>query len=480
MKESTNQDVGHLLLGPTEISLDEFSEQSRILLSEGDLEGLKQCVKSFVYCVSGEQKLKRETIFGFVLYENLSIEEIQLRWLDAVEQLERISIGTCVENPNLAYPNGQTDNIFCNHSPTAGAIDNGPLTDESQTEGEGCALVPKKHLETRFFNKNNFLHPNKDEVMRVENMNVITEIPDTFPFNYEMEMVLFGFFNILSSTGFNNHFIDIGHGYFPGSIGKKIFFIPLKRQRDLFDSIGMIERKPGVFSREEQVKQAFTDLMTYQHPVFHKRPTGETTQDGRAIFNCIVSPEPLFRLFKFSRMVDSDHIQPAILERHPNGGWKLRGNLRNSVVMLNPTFWPEGIVRKPRRIDSLLFRKIEDSIKRQCRREQKRYWRKDATYFRIFYYLLYAGGRFEENEETISSKSEHELWEVLKRLGLWEVYTKNEQYALTVLNRACRICKDLGYLLDFEWQTARKDSKKKLVMRRNLEKFPHIRQRRTH
>ena len=63
MKESTNQDVGHFLLEPLEISLEEFSEQSRILLSEGDLEGLKQCVKSFVYCVSGEQKLKRETIF---------------------------------------------------------------------------------------------------------------------------------------------------------------------------------------------------------------------------------------------------------------------------------------------------------------------------------------------------------------------------------------------------------------------------------
>lgn len=348
---------------------------------------------------------------------------------------------------------------------------------QRSTEEDKFAKIPKQHLLTRFQTKDELLNSNRDEEIRFENERVVTEIPDTFPFSYQMEMVLFGIFNLLTECGFNEVLVDRGHGYFPGSISKKIFLIPIRKQRDIFDAIGMKEKKPGVFANEQEVKKAFADLITYQHPIFHKRISGETTEDGKVIVYCVVSSEPLFRLFQFNRIFDEDHIQPAILERNPGGGWKLRGSLKKSLIMLNPTFWPEGIATRPKKLDSSLYKKIEESIKKLSRIEQKRYWRRDPVYFRFAYYLSKHGGKYEKNEDgRIFYKSEHEFWALLKRLGLWERYIKNEKDALTVLERTFEIYVDIGYVHNYEWQEAKRASKKKLVMRRNLERFPHLRQ----
>ena len=346
----------------------------------------------------------------------------------------------------------------------------------AQEERVEIALIPKKYLATRFFDKDKPVPLGRNEVARFENERV--EIPDTFPFSYEMEMVLLGFFNLLTKSGFSSTLLDRGRGYFPGSINKKIFFIPIRRQRELFEAIGMTERKPGSFNNEEAVKMAFRDLVAYQHPVIHKRDTDETTEDGKTIIAVIINYEPLFSLYKYDRIVDEDRLRSTAWERNPNGGWKLKGNLKNSIVMLNPTFWPQRIAVSYRMLDSSLYRKIEESRRRLSGAEGKRYWRKEPCFFVLAYYLLKQGGKYKESrlDGKIYYEVERELWGLLKKLGLWRRYRQDENAALNALKRALSIYLDMGYLLSCEWLEANRGSKKKLRMVYNLEKFPHLQQ----
>lgn len=347
---------------------------------------------------------------------------------------------------------------------------------DTQEERAEIALIPKKHLATRFFDKDKPIPLGRNEVVRFENERV--EIPDTFPFSYEMEMVLLGFFNLLTKSGFSSTLVDRGNGYFPGSIGKKIFFIPIRRQMELFEAIGMIERKPGSFYNEEAVKMAFGDLVAYQHPVIHKRDTDETTEDGKKIIDVIINHEHLFSLYKCGRIVDEDRLRSTAWERNPNGGWKIKGNLKNSIVMLNPTFWPQRIAVSCRIIDSSLYRKIEESRRRLSEADGKRYWRKEPCFFTLVYYLLKQGGKYKESrlDGKIYYEVERELWRLLKKLGLWERYRQDKNAALTALKRALSISLDMGYLLRCQWLEANRGSKKKLRMGYNLEKFPHLQQ----
>lgn len=347
---------------------------------------------------------------------------------------------------------------------------------DTQEERAEIALIPKKHLATRFFDKDKPVPLGRNEVVRFENERV--EISDAFPFSYEMEMVLLGFFNLLTKSGFSSTLLDRGRGYFPGSINKKIFCIPIRRQRELFEAIGMTERKPGSFNNEEAVKMAFRDLVMYQHPVIHKRDIGETTEDGKTIIDVIINYELLFCLYKYDRIVDEDHLRATAWERNPNGGWKLKGNLKNSIVMLNPTFWPKGIESTYRSLDSSLYRKIEESRRRLSSAEGKRYWKKEPCFFVFAYYLLKQGGKYKESrlDGKIYYEIERELWGLLKKLGLWGRYRQDENAALNALKRALKIYLDMGYLLRCEWLEANRGSKKKLRMVYNLEKFPHLQQ----
>ena len=345
------------------------------------------------------------------------------------------------------------------------------------TEEDKFVKIPKAIQEARFNSKDKLFPTKGNEIFKFENNEVIKDIPDTFPFSFDMEMVLLGFFNLLSSSGFNNSLVDRGHGYFPGSRGKNIFFIPIRRQRDLFDAIGMRERKPGVFVNEQKVKKAFEDLMTYQHPVLHKRDTGETTEDEKAIIECIISFEPLFRLFQYERIVDESSFRRAVLERNPNGGWRFRGTVKNSIIMLNPTFWPEEIVRKSRKLESSLYKKIEESRMRLSNAEGKRYWKKEQVFISFVYYLLRQGGRYKKNQQgEIFYEIEREIEGLIRKLGLLERYKHNEKNAFLVLERALEIYKDIGYIHSYECMESKRGSNIKLRIRLNLEKFPHLQQ----
>lgn len=347
---------------------------------------------------------------------------------------------------------------------------------DTQEDRVEITLIPKKHLATRFFDKDKPVPLGRNEIARFEDERV--EIPDTFPFSYEMEMVLLGFFNLLTKSGFSSTLLDRGRGYFPGSINKKIFFIPIRRQRELFEAIGMIERKPGSFYNEEAVKMAFGDLVMYQHPVIHKRDTGETTEDGKKIIDVIVNYEHLFSLYKYGRIVDENSLRSTAWERNQNGGWKLKGNMKNSIVMLNPTFWPQRIAVSCRILDSSLYRKIEESRRRLSEADGKRYWRKEPCFFTLAYYLLRQGGKYKESrlDGKIYYEIVRELWGLLKKLGLWRKYRQDENAALNALKRALSIYIDMHYLLRCEWLEANRGSKKKLRMVYNLEKFPHLQQ----
>lgn len=537
-REEEGLDWNNVFTSIPHITWKEFERKAVKLAYSRDIVGLRKLQEAFIHCLSVHQKIekkRREELTGFIQKRDLdclSREELTEKIKRAVELNESPSFMSTeekrieserlwvefhkefkktkslkeaeeiagkydtIDREKKLDPTGShtrflgsvyehADEMFpYEKGEYAPPVRKPPIALEREKEDEQdtqedrveITLIPKKHLATRFFDKDKPVPLGRNEVVRFENERV--EIPDTFPFSYAMEMVLLGFFNLLTKSGFSSTLLDRGRGYFPGSIGKKIFSIPIRRQSELFEAIGMVERKPGSFYNEEAVKMAFGDLLAYKHPVIHKRDTGVTTEDGKKIIDVIINHEPLFCLYKYDRIVDEDRLRSTAWERNPNGGWKTKGNLKNSIVMLNPTFWPKGIESSYRSLDSSLYRKIEESRRRLSGADGKRYWRKEPCFFVLAYYLLKQGGKYKESrlDGRIYYEIERELWGLLKKIGLWERYKHDKSNALTALERALRIYLDMDYLLIYEWLEANRKSKKKLRMVYNLEKFPHLQQ----
>jgi hypothetical protein len=444
----------------TELTEEEFEKMLISLIESAEDIELRELARRFLFDAADSDELwKERTEFLHCLFQedrDLSPDDLKIRIEQASSQQGVFNTPASQSNAEIApEPEGRSSQI--------------------EIRERGNCMVPRKHLKMRFGYKDEIFSLRANQALGYWNGDLAAEIPDTFPFSYEMEMTLLGIFNLLQDQNYGYHFVDRGHGYFPASIGKKIFFVNLRRQKDLFEAIGMVERRPSVYAGEEKVKQAFSDLITYQHPVIHKRTTGEVNEEGKEIVECVASNELLFRLFQYDRLINESSFRPAVLRRDGRGGWKLRGSLKKSVIMLNPTFWPADITKKPRLIESSLYSRIEESRKRLSRAEGKRYWKKDPLFFRFGYYLLHLGGsRTYTSTGRPASGCSSELWTMLKKLGLWERYGEDEGATMVLLDRACQIYKDMGYLHEYEWRPARRHSKRKLRLVRNLEKFPHM------
>lgn len=457
----------------------QFGYFCKPFIEKGNVEVVRRLTKSFQELDLGKRENEElKELLEFVFrrdFENKTPEEMNLLFREARKKDKaRIEKRKRKKRRNVEdvyykdeQPIVQRMRSYINVESENNAID----AIESE---ERFLMIPKKNLMTRFSTKES-LTPNHNEIIKDSNGQISIEIPETFPFSYEMEMVYFGFFNLLSSCGYGYSFVDNERGYFPGSNGKNIFFIPIKHLKDIYEAIGMKKKASRNYQGERAVKQAFEDLLLYKHPIEIRRR--RITKDGDVFLERIVDSENLFHLLRYDTVASEEDFYPATLRRKSKGGWELEGKLKGLIILLNPRFFPKGIVRGLRELDSNLYKQIEKSRRKLSREDGKRYWKKEQAFLSFAYYLLAQGGKYKKSRGgNIYYEINRELEGLIRKLGLWERYKRNFNNALLVLERTLEIYKDIGFIHSYKVVHSRKGSKIKLRIRLNIKRFTHLKQ----
>jgi hypothetical protein len=323
---------------------------------------------------------------------------------------------------------------------------------------------PKALDEARFDTRDKIRRHDRNEIIRYPSPEIIKEVPDNFHFTYAEEMVLLGFFNILSRCSYNHHLMDRRHGYFPGSIGKTIYFFPIRKDRDLYQAIGLKERERGRVRDAHKVKEAFKEVLRYQHPVIFKQDSGERNEEGKTIFNVIISHEPLFRLLQYEQLTDEESYRVPPLNRTKK--------IKDSIVLLNPTFFPENMVNQGYRLESDFYDKVEGArIKLSAGTgtgRGKHGWRREPAFLTFGNYLAHQGGHYVSGSDgRLWYECEREVSRLLMKLGL-------NAGDLSVLDRTLKIYIEVEYLFGYAFLDT-KGGLSKLKLKINVDKFPHLR-----
>jgi hypothetical protein len=328
-----------------------------------------------------------------------------------------------------------------------------------QRRGEEWIHFPKALDEARFDTRQKLCRQGINEIIKYSDQEIIKEVPENFAFSYEEEMVLLGFFNLLSASSYNHHIVDKGRGYFPGSVGKTIYFLPIGKSSDLYKAIGLPERGHGLFKDAQKVKEAFKSILQYQHPVLFKQDSGQKNEDGKTIYNAIVSYEPLFRLFRYGQLTDEWSFQEK-----PISAIK---TLKQSVILLNPTFFPEGMVKRCYRLESGFYPRVESArMKLSAGTGGNRGWSREPAFLTFGNYIAHQGGHYATKNGRMSYVFEREVSRLLSKLGI-NADDRN------VLERVLKIYTEMGYLEGYEFLST-KDGQEKLQLKVNIEKFPHL------
>jgi hypothetical protein len=330
---------------------------------------------------------------------------------------------------------------------------------------ENHILIPRENLQARFSVKED-LTPSKEEVLLIDRDETV-EIPDTFEFTYGMEAVLFGLYVLLSQYKFRYYFVD-SVGYFPGSLNERIFYIPIRQMKELYRAIGLAPKDGRHFKDEEEIREALRQLLEYRHPIIQKSRSGDFTEDGKLIFNVAVRHENLLDCVRFYRVPEERDFLPR----------SSMGRLKNLIILFNPHFLNERMIRDFRKLDIDLYRRVEESRKWLAKDEGRRYWRKEQTYLSFAFYLLKQGGKF---KKMLSRKTgyviEREVLKLFEKLGLLERYKQNPKEVRTVIRRMLKIYKDMEYIHGWRLLHTKGRGSSKLRIVINVDKFPHLRYR---
>jgi hypothetical protein len=334
-------------------------------------------------------------------------------------------------------------------------------------DGKGLTLIPMETLNTRFKTKK-ALTPRKNEIVKFEEGQTNLQIPETFPFTYYQEAAIHGLLT-LALKGKTE--------WTPKAEDQKLY-VDIPELREFYEAVGL---RPNTYDRhfrsEEQLRNAFLDLMTYRHPFVLSRRAG-TDENGKELFEILAGLKPLFELF-FHQKSGLEAFYIPGLKPKAGGGWLLDAELKNMRVYFNPSIFPADKLKSFRKLPSNIYRQVEETRTSLSLTEGKRRpWQEEAAFLSFVQYLLAQWGKplqMKNGKKIFVGMRELELF--ARKLGLGKRLKEDRRSTLRVIKRTLRIHRKIGLLYGYKWERTAGGKKIILYLYLDPEKLPHLRKR---
>jgi hypothetical protein len=333
--------------------------------------------------------------------------------------------------------------------------------DEKREEGESWTIIPMETLAARYKTKKR-LTPRKNEIVKFDDRQTYINIPDTFPFDFYQEAAFHGLLTLAMK----------GQSDWASKADDRKLHVDIGDMKEFYEAVGLRLKPNRHYQSENQLKRAFVDLMSYEHPFVLSRKAG-TDGDGNEISEILAGFRHLFKPVFYQKSRPGKFRVPTLKPKE-GGGWVLDAELRNMRVYFSPFIFPVKKLKHFRQVPSNIYKQVEEASQKLSHAEgKKRPWKQEAVFLSFVQYLLGQGGKYSQlSDGKRVYFMEREQGRLIRQLGLADRFKDDRRGTMKILRRTIKIYRELGFLYGWRWDEGKKG--RKLILLQNLEKLPHL------